>query len=89
MYSLLLYRKVYMYIQLYIYTFFLNILFHYSLSQDDEYISLCYTIGPCCFSILYIYIYVYVSLHLSIPNSSPSLPQCPSPLATTSLFSLP
>ena len=75
MYSLLLYRKVYIYIQLYIYTFFLNILFHYSLSQDNEYSSLCYTIGPCCFSILYI----YISVHLLIPNSSPSLPQPPPP----------
>ena len=28
------------------------ILFHYGLSQDIEYSSLCYTIGPCCLSIL-------------------------------------
>ena len=31
-----------------------HILFHYSLLQDTEYSSLCYTIGPCCLSILYI-----------------------------------
>ena len=32
----------------------LHILFHYGLSQDIEYSSLCYTVGPCCLSILYI-----------------------------------
>ena len=31
---------------IYIYTSF-HILFHYGLSQDIEYNSLCYTIGPC------------------------------------------
>ena len=31
-----------------------HILFHYSLSQGIEYSSLCYTVGPCCLSILYI-----------------------------------
>ena len=31
-----------------------HILFHYGLSQNIEYISLCYTVGPCCLSILYI-----------------------------------
>ena len=25
------------------------IIFHYGLSQDVEYSSLCYTVGPCCF----------------------------------------
>ena len=34
-------------------TFFFYILFHYGLSQDIEYSSLCYTVGPCCLSILY------------------------------------
>ena len=29
-------------------------LFHCGLSQDIEYSSLCYTVGPCCLSILYI-----------------------------------
>ena len=29
-------------------------LFHYGLLQDIEYSSLCYTVGPCCFSTLYI-----------------------------------
>ena len=27
--------------------------FHYSLLQDIEYSSLCYTVGPCCLSTLY------------------------------------
>ena len=29
-------------------------LFHYSPLQGIEYSSLCYTVGPCCFSVLYI-----------------------------------
>ena len=37
----------------YIYILF-YILFHYGLSQDIEYSSLCYTVGPCCLSSLYI-----------------------------------
>ena len=28
--------------------------FHYGLSQGIEYISLCYTVGPCCLSVLFI-----------------------------------
>ena len=39
---------------IHIQTFFFHILFHYGLSQDIEYSSLCYTAGPCCLSILYI-----------------------------------
>ena len=35
---------------IHIYTFF----FHYGLSQDTEYSSLCYRVGPCCLSILYV-----------------------------------
>ena len=31
---------------------YLYILFHYGLSQDIEYSSLCYTAGPYCLSIL-------------------------------------
>ena len=34
---------LYTYIHTYIY-----ILFYYGLSQDIEYSSLCYTVGPCC-----------------------------------------
>ena len=37
-------------IQIYI---FLKILFHYSLLQDIEYSSLCYTENHCCLKILY------------------------------------
>ena len=56
------------------------ILFHYGLSWDIEYSSLCYTVGSCCLSILYI--------SLPLPDSSSQLiPSSPlSPLATTSLF---
>ena len=42
-------------IQFYIY-FLFQILFHYSLLQDTDCSPLCYTIGLCCLSILYIVI---------------------------------
>ena len=38
---------------LHVYILF-HILSHYGLSQDIEYSSLGYTVGPCCLSILYI-----------------------------------
>ena len=38
---------------IYIYILF-YILFHYGLSQDIDYSSLCYMVGPCYLSILYI-----------------------------------
>ena len=47
-------------------------LFHYGLSQDIGYSSLCYTVGPCHRTLLFIHP-VYNSLHLLIPNS-PSIP---------------
>ena len=43
-------------IYIYIFTYthsFENILFHCDLSQDTEYSSLCYTVGPCFLSFLY------------------------------------
>ena len=46
---------IYIYIYIYIYIL-LSVLFHYTLSQDIEYSSLCYTVGPCCLSNLYILI---------------------------------
>ena len=33
-------------------------LFHYGLSSDIHYHSLCYTVGPCCFYVLYIIVYI-------------------------------
>ena len=39
-----MYRKI---IQLYIYKYIFNILFYYSLLQDNEYGSLCHTVGSC------------------------------------------
>ena len=45
--------QLYIYIYIYIHILF-HILFHYGLLQDTEYSSLCYTVGPCCLSILYI-----------------------------------
>ena len=44
------------FIHVYIYTFFSHIPFHYGLSQDGEYNSLCYTEGPCC-------LYICLSFH--------------------------
>ena len=37
---------------------FLQILFHYSLTQASVYSSLCYTVNPCCLSILCIIVYI-------------------------------
>ena len=37
------------------------ILFHYWLLRDIEYSSLCYTVGPCCLSILYIVVCICLS----------------------------
>ena len=39
---------------------FLKSLFHYGLSQDIEYSSLCYIVGPCCLSILFFYKFIYL-----------------------------
>ena len=51
------YSKV---IQLYIYICILfQVLFHYRLLQDIEYSSLCYMVGPCCLSILYIVVCIF------------------------------
>ena len=43
---------------IYMYTFLFNILFHYALLQDIENSSLCYTVGLCCSSSLYIVVCV-------------------------------
>lgn len=60
--------------------------FHYRLLQDIEYSSLCYTVGPCCVSILYMVVCI---CHFQTSNLSllphPQL----SPLVILSLFSVP
>ena len=48
----------------YIYTFFFYILFHYSLSQDIEYRSLCYKVGTSCLCIPYIIVYLLISVNI-------------------------
>ena len=58
-----------------------NILFHYDLSQEIGYSSLCYTVGLCCLSILNIIVYIY---QLQIPSPLSLFP-C-SLLAATSLI---
>ena len=45
--------------------FFSNILFHYGLSKDIAYSSLCYTLGFCCLSILNVTACIYQSQTLS------------------------
>ena len=35
-----------------------QILFPYRLLQNLEYSSLCYTVGPCCLSIIYSSVYI-------------------------------
>ena len=55
----LVYSKV---IQLYIYVHSFWYIFHYDLSQDIEYSSLCSTVGPCClstFSCIFYFILFY------------------------------
>ena len=59
-------------------TFFFNILFHYGLPQDTGYSSLCYTVGPCCLSVLNVIVWIYQP-----QTPSPSLSHPFSPLATS------
>ena len=53
--------QLYIYIHMYILSHYdlFHILFHYDLSEDIEFSSLCYTIGPCCLFILYIIECIY------------------------------
>ena len=69
-------------IQLYI---FFHILFHYSLLQDIKDSSLCYTVGSCCLSILYVIVCIYQPQTPS-PSLSPPPSLRPSPLAPPSLI---
>ena len=45
------FSDIYMHVYIYAYIVF-HIIFHYGLSQDIEYGSLCYTVGPCCLFVL-------------------------------------
>ena len=60
------YKYVYIHIYIYIYIIF-QTLSPCKLLQNTEYSSLCYTIGPCCLSILCIVVSVCYS---QIPNLS-------------------
>ena len=55
-----------------------HILFNYGLSEDTEYSSPCYTVGPC--------LSILCSLYLLVPNSQSFLPSLTP--ATTSLISV-
>ena len=65
----------------YVYTVFLIISDH-GLLQDIEYSSLCYTIGPCCLSILYVVVFISLSPRFWI------YPSCLTSLVIMSLFSM-
>ena len=43
----------------YIYTHPFRNLFHFSLYQGIKYSFMCYMVGPCCLSILYIIVCIY------------------------------
>ena len=51
-----IYPYLYLYLHLHLYILF-QILFPYRLLQNIEYSSLCYTVGPCWLSILYIVVW--------------------------------
>ena len=53
-----IYIYIYTYTHIYVYIFF-QVLFDYRFLEDIEYSSLCYTIGPCCLTILYIVVCTY------------------------------
>ena len=51
-----------------------QILYPYRLLQDTDYSSLCYTVGPCCLSILYIVVCALANPKLPIYPSPAPLP---------------
>ena len=70
------------YIYVYMCKIFFCILFHYGLSLDIEYNSLCYTIRPCCLFILCIVVCICKS------QTPPNPSSIPLPLGNHSLFSV-
>ena len=62
--------RIFLYDVLYI---LIQILFHYGLWQDSGYSSLCYTVGHCCLTILYIVVGICQSQtpNLSFPTPFP------------------
>ena len=75
-----IYVHIYIYIYIYIYihthTYIhvvFPILFHYGLSQDNQYSSLCYKVGPCCPSILHIRVSI-CQLQIFTLSHAPFLP---------------
>ena len=58
----------------YTYTYCFHILFLYRLLQYIDYSSLRYTVGPCCFSTLYIVVYICLSQTHSFSLCPPSTP---------------
>ena len=64
----LLYTKWFSYTYIYI---LFPALFHYGLSQDIEYSSLCCTVGPWCLSILCVLVCICHPKHLIRPSPTP------------------
>ena len=56
-----------------IYVIFFQILSHYGSLQGIEYSPLCYTVGPCCLSLLYIVVYIKFLIYPSPPPPSSPL----------------
>ena len=57
---------IYIYTHTYAHIYVLfQILFHYTLLQDVEYSSLCYTVSPCSLSVLYIAVH-FLNLYLLV-----------------------
>ena len=77
-----IYTHTHTYIHTYIYIF-LFIFFHFDLSLDVEYSSLCFTVGPCCLSVLYVLVYICQSQTTNTSLSHPTFS-----FTTTSLFSM-
>ena len=73
-------------IQLYLNTLF-YILFHYGLLQDIEYSSLCYTVGPCCLSILHVIVCILFLL-FSLSVVSDSVTPCTPPRQASLSFTV-
>ena len=76
--------KWFSYSHIHIYIFRFQIVFCYSLLQDVEYSSLCYTVNFCFLHILCILVYLYISIFASV---RPILLIYPSPFGNHKLVS--
>ena len=82
-----IYIHIYVYKCVYLYILFQS-LFHYRLLQDTEYSSLCYTVGPCCLSILYIVVYILRRNQDGRVEGRALTPSCENTRITTSCWTI-